>query len=481
MNEPLICLAAFVFIVLWRELQLCCLCCRRVREKTNRTCSTAWWFQWYFIMAFFLVYMMCIGLYQFISHEILYFNWLAEDKVNQSLAWVVNNATASHALREHDFESLKMPSWLRRLSIGGAVAGVFAFCVVLLTFSSKVLRGRNSRMHLRKEGHNAWRLDRKHDYALLVIIMPAALAVLAIQAQCRLWSLMTGTAWQVHRPCYEDQHSVSTVQRIFMMFVNKIGDSIRCGYDFTEIKDLEIWTANINLEIACLLQYIPIWAFCMMVIEYFEFFNAVSDKASKENFCIDKAVYVDEAGLTGKLTLDVTEKVIAAVRQNGARDITRGRPLKKLLPEIRSGFTNFIEVTRGRRVQKFYEQHLPLCCFPRTRFNLARLDPIFDFYFTIKSAGLLGVWVYIAIGVLRSVLSLSFRVFAEWDIFFHTLREAAHEEARLYGWMESMTNLAMIVCIINMIFVLRNQDLVHPDALGRCTPQDWALPNANFP
>jgi len=269
-------------------------------------------------------------------------------------------------------------------------------------------------------------------------------------------------------PCPEDQTSLESLlnlERKLTTFIFQRG-SIGCGRTYMEMLHLELWTANVNLEIAALLQYIPIWAFLMMVIEYFEFFNAVSDKDLRDNFYIDQAVYVDETGLKGKLELDVTEKVMAGVQQNGARNITGGRSLTKLLPEIRSGFTNYLQVTRGPRVQKLYEHQIPLCCCPRRRFNVARLDPVFDYYFTIKTAGLLGVWVYIAIGILRSIFGLSFRFLTQWHNLRGKFQEVQHEEDTIYHVSEAICNLTTAVCIINMIFVLRNQDLVHPDALG---------------
>jgi len=527
MDENLIVCCFIVFVGLWRHIGInfCpCLLLLKARER----CPTihqfwlnwfGWTFRWYMVYIYGMGWMLVRSVGDIFKWDVIYFHWLDMAHVKKSLpdifkctdfecgdGWqlkpdaavisgldvaaccipLANNTTGGEAPPAKNDE-LELYAWLKYVSFGGSFAGIAAFVVVCATVISSTIKYSRDQIKLdsaeiasgNKRPYNPWIHHLKDDLVVVIIFTPSVFALMALRAQIRMWSIMTGSSWELH--------------------------STEKNWNWNTIKIWELEAGRMSLEVASFFQYFAVIAFLELVSYCFEIpaqsfdtnetHSTASNEESKaapllgkavqirtwkkkvkktigcccfeveeeydvEAFPIDKAVKIN---LFSNLPLDVTPKVNDLIQENGIADLTCGQPLEKAIPgDVGEGHI-VLRIQRGKHSLDFASKWC--FCIPRRNFNLQYLDTSKDYAWTLKWAGMLGVWCYILLGMLRSIVTIVAVGLSAFNPQFWN--DMLHNYNMLMDTFNIVFGYATIVCIINMSLILQIKDTTAKDALGR--------------
>jgi hypothetical protein len=422
-------------------------------------------------------------MYDIVKFDMLQLEFLSHEKLLAGRERIVNITTGESFLSVTDHEDLRIRPALRVVSLLGAFASALAFIIVFVTSTRLAIV--SMQHHVKNEQRkffNPWKLDLQVDLVLFIVWMPGIFVLMASRAQIRIWTLMSGSSWpNLSKPCGPDTEG-AFVENMKQFFYGRKGNS--CEYPWDMITMLEYATSCLDIENACAFQYVAVWAFARLVISYFTLGNQ-SQHRTEEQMELQH-ISVDLATLEGGFdevdgrripkVMDVTDRVNELIKENGAFKLTGGKSFTDcfLDKDLHKDFArdSFLKPHMTlTAIKDQYTSQIAESKFKQTlriqTYNLSQLDAVADYYFSLKVAGMLGVWGYIIIGVIRSVS----------NVFFVFARERAHQDAavieywngvedRAKGKIEPMFTFATILCICNMTVICKMKDIVLPSALG---------------
>jgi len=152
--------------------------------------------QWYTLCFGSLVFILFRTFSDIVKFEYIGYNFLQDEgAIQNKLTSIPNLAFGNSSLGvpitlQQKTEALAMPNFLRLLSLASPVAGVCAFVIITEHVVSLVKHAVGT-----KGSPLRWRLSRRHNNFLMVILMPLVFVVMSMRSTLRIWTVMTGSAW----------------------------------------------------------------------------------------------------------------------------------------------------------------------------------------------------------------------------------------------------------------------------------------------
>lgn len=513
MDETLSCLLMMAGIWVWRQLEAERMqgpCGRRIarswfpRLGSQYLLLVGWVWKWYVLMLIMLICQVSKTFLNFWIYDIHGLHWLDEEMVEAEF-------NRTQGLSDKDRQALHLGPYLRMATLVGAFVGVAALAIVVIQvvvgivmFVCRYLYHNHPNCCGKGlDGHNPWTLTPQHDLVLVMLFMPGVFIWMALRTQTRVLSLMIGSAYQnLAAPCPSPVPWTTTAPPSDNLWVSllhafsnawaELGElgtwalgqfynrSETCGLGWSDIKRLESTTGELDMENAMIFQYVAVYAFVQLCLTFFR--RGDEEQLTKDpemkSFRIDRATFCcmrkTSLGRVERREQDVTERVNFLISCYGARNITNGEHLVDALElkTIELGHAaRKLRVERGRHTQDFKEAHLICNLWKRRRFNLSWLEDHADYYWSLKWAGLLGVWCYILGGLAHSLFNVS--------IMF--LKATARDEGaqqggagidiyvvhdRVMSVLSPVTGTFTLLAIVNMSIIVQIKDLNDSSALG---------------
>mmetsp|Transcript_3891 Transcript_3891/g.7819 ORF Transcript_3891/g.7819 Transcript_3891/m.7819 type:complete len:442 (-) Transcript_3891:67-1392(-) len=236
MNEPLVCWASLVVVIIWGISTGG----EKAQTKLNEKLGV-WkvFVQWYTVTGFLLLLFFLRTMWDVIRFEYFLDHFLSPSTYKNHL----NPNITGIGLTEDEmngippsFAALTIPEWLRWISLASPVAGLLTFGVTGFQFVTYALR------------HRAAMEDHSNKFLRMVVVgMPLVFVAMSLRATIREWAVMTGSCWtgviteQMKDASLEDRQA-----------------------KWTDLKALEIATYEQDLQVASAFQFFAVGCFAQV-------------------------------------------------------------------------------------------------------------------------------------------------------------------------------------------------------------------------
>jgi len=225
MNEPLVCWASLLVVLLWALFSNQDV----YQEKIKTTLGKyAVFVQWYIIAGFFLFLFFIRTLW-----DVIWFEYVADHFLDPA-KYLDHLNSADMGLSDDEKEALKIPSFLRWISLMSPIVGLLTFGVASFQSINAIL-----------VNHGPAEEKRSVQFLKTLIIgMPLVFVAMSLRATIREWAVMTGSAWTTK--VTKDMHGATPAERT---------------EQWESLKALEIATYEQDLQVAAAFQFFAVGAF----------------------------------------------------------------------------------------------------------------------------------------------------------------------------------------------------------------------------
>jgi len=158
-------------------------------------------FQWPCLMCIMLVYLMGITMNNIFTVAMEECDYLNQELMTKGVIEAQTNGkegVLKYWGEEMSPDSLKVPTWLKVLSIASPFVGVVALILCFMHMCIVIYKGHNKLVLITPQNQwyyeslNTWEPTKRQDMVMLVIGMPAIFIVMAVRSTDRMWMVMAG-------------------------------------------------------------------------------------------------------------------------------------------------------------------------------------------------------------------------------------------------------------------------------------------------